>query len=179
MTWPVAPMQRLLDEETERKEGDALHGEHESAIEGKAQPAEPGLAQIDKIEPGGMEMCRRKVFSVFGLTLVLGALLAGCAGETASGNVRPGPAGPGAGRVVMKDEVFEPDVLEVPASSPVTLEVSNAGEENHNLTIDDLDTSTGAMQSGDVVTVTFTAPKGTTEFRCTWHPDMVGRIVAT
>ena len=82
-------------------------------------------------------------------------------------------------RVVMKDEIFEPDVLEVPAGSPVTIEVRNAGQENHNFTIDDLETSTGVMHPGDVVTVRFTAPKGTTAFRCTWHSGMVGRIVAT
>jgi plastocyanin len=34
------------------------------------------------------------------------------------------------------------------------------------------------MHHGDVKTVRFTAPKGTTEFSCTWHKGMVGRIVA-
>ena len=121
---------------------------------------------------------RRKLLAV-GATLGLAVLLGGCGGETASGDVRPGPAGQGAMRVIMKDEVFEPNVLNVPAGSPVTIEVRNFGEENHNLTIDALDTSTGAMQTGDVMTVTFTAPEGTTEFRCTWHPDMVGRIDST
>src|SRR6266540_3418295 len=42
-----------------------------------------------------------------------------------------------------------------------------------------LHVSTGAMHHGDVKTVTFTAPKGSTEFSCTWHRGMVGRIVAT
>ena len=35
------------------------------------------------------------------------------------------------------------------------------------------------MPPGDVMTVTFTPPKGTTKFRCTWHSGMVGRIVGT
>ncbi|HYT78723.1 MAG TPA: cupredoxin domain-containing protein [Actinomycetota bacterium] len=92
---------------------------------------------------------------------------------------RPERDGAGATRVVMKDEVFQPVVLEVPAGSPVTIEVRNAGQENHNFTIDDLDVSTGPMHPGDVMTVTFTPLKGTTEFRCTWHSGMVGRIVGT
>lgn len=134
---------------------------------------------VGQTESGGMELGRWKKLLAIGVALGLALLLAGCAGETASGDVRPGLAGPGAVWMVMKDEVFEPDVLDVPAGSPVTIEVRNAGEENHNLTIDDLDTSTGPMEPGDVMTVTFTAPKGFTEFRCTWHRDMVGRIVAT
>ena len=105
-----------------------------------------------------MEMGRLRNLLAVGATVGLAVLLGGCAGETASGDVRPGPAGQGATRVIMKDEVFEPNVLKVPAGSPVTIEVRNFGEENHNLTIDALDTSTGAMQSNDVMTVTFTAP---------------------
>jgi plastocyanin len=126
-----------------------------------------------------MEMGRWSKLSAIGATLGLAVLLGGCGGETASGDVRPGPARQDAMRVIMKDEVFGPNVLKVSAGSPVTIEVRNFGEESHNLTIDDLDTSTGPMQTGDVMTVTFTAPRGMTEFRCTWHPDMVGRIVAT
>lgn len=113
------------------------------------------------------------------LTVGVAVLLAGCAGETASGDVRPGPAGSGAVQVVMEDDAFQPDVLEVSAGSPVTVEVRNVGNANHNFTIYDIDTSTGPMDSGDVVTVKFTAPKGSTEFRCTWHAGMVGEIVAT
>lgn len=136
--------------------------------------------QTVKIEAGGMEMGRWKMLFVIGVATGLAILLSACGlGEQRSGDVRPGPAGAGATRVVMKDEVFQPDVLEVPAGSPVTIEVRNAGQENHNFTIDDLDVSTGPMHAGDVMTVTFTPPNGTTEFRCTWHPGMVGRIVGT
>lgn len=71
------------------------------------------------------------------LTVGVAVLLAGCAGETASGDVRPGPAGSGAVRVVMEDDAFQPDVLEVSAGSPVTVEVRNVGIANHNFTIDE------------------------------------------
>jgi hypothetical protein len=38
----------------------------------------------------------------------------------------------------------------------------------------------GENAAGDVVTLTFTAPAGTTGFTCTWHEEqaMVGRIEA-
>jgi plastocyanin len=157
-----------------------VNQDHRFDIEVADDLSRPGRArQVGKTERGGIEMGRWKKLLAVGATLGLAALLGGCAGETASGDVRPGPAGQGAMRVIMKDEVFEPNALKVPAGSPVTIEVRNFGEEKHNLTIDDLDTSTGPMQTGDVMTVTFTAPRGMTEFRCTWHPDMVGRIVAT
>jgi plastocyanin len=157
-----------------------VNRDHRSDIEVTDDLSRAGQARhVGKTERGGMEMGHWRKLLVVGATLGLAVLLGGCAGETASGDVRPGPAGQGAMRVIMKDEVFEPNILEVPAGSPVTIEVRNFGDESHNLTIDALDTSTGAMETGDVMTVTFTAPRGTTEFRCTWHPDMVGRIVAT
>jgi plastocyanin len=113
-----------------------------------------------------------------GIAVGLVVVLAGCGkGETASGDVRSGPAAAGAVRLVMEDDRFQPEVLEVPAGSPVTVEVRNDGNKNHNFTIDSLGVSTGPMRHGDVKTVTFTALKGTTEFICTWHRGMVGRIV--
>jgi plastocyanin len=57
------------------------------------------------------------------------------AGEKASGDVHKGAAGAGAVRVVIQDSSFQPAVLQVPAGSPVTLEVRNDGQKNHNLTI--------------------------------------------
>jgi plastocyanin len=124
-------------------------------------------------------MIRWRVLVAAGVTVGLIVMLAGCGkGETASGDVRSGPAGAGAVRVVMEDSTFQPAVLEVPAGAPVTVEIRNDGNKNHNFTIDSLNVGTGPMHHGDVKTVTFTAPKGSTEFRCTWHQGMVGRIVA-
>jgi plastocyanin len=158
-----------------------VNGQHNAGIDGQGKlPQPPRPPQIDKLGSGGSRMGRWKTLVTVGLAVGLVVLLAGCQqGEKAAGNVRAGAAGPGAVRVVMKDSTFQPEVLEVRAGSPVTVEVRNDGDKSHNFTIDGLHVSTGAMHHGDVKTVTFTAPKGTTEFSCTWHRGMVGRIVAT
>ena len=77
-------------------------------------------------------MGRWKTLFAVGVTMGLAVLLAGCGlVEKAADDVRQGPAGPGAVKVVTEDNVFESDVLEVPAGSPVTVEVRNTGEDNH------------------------------------------------
>jgi plastocyanin len=111
--------------------------------------------------------------------LAMLVIVAGCGlGETAAGDVQEGAASGDAVLLVMKDNVFEPAVLDLPAGAPVTIEVRNDGEMNHNFTIEALNVSTGPMEPGDVMTVTFTPPAGTTEFVCTWHPEMVGQITS-
>jgi plastocyanin len=158
-----------------------MNTQHKFGIDGQGDPPRQGRApRIDKRESGGIQMGHWKTLLTIGVAIGLVVLLAGCQqGEKAAGNVRAGPAGSGAARVVMEDNTFQPEVLEVRAGSPVTVEVRNAGDKSHNFTIKGLHVSTGAMHHGDVKTVTFTAPKGSTEFSCTWHPGMVGRIVAT
>lgn len=122
----------------------------------------------------------KKTLGAVGVAVGLVVALAGCQeGESASGDVQKGPAGPGAVRVVMRDSSFQPGVVRVTAGSPVTLEIRNDGSKNHNLSIGSLHVSTGSMHGGDVTAVRFTAPSGTTEFRCTWHPGMTGQIVGT
>jgi plastocyanin len=112
------------------------------------------------------------------LALVLPGALVGCSRER-SGDVVTGPGGPDAVAVVMVDSRFDPETLELEAGAEVALEVRNDGSAQHNLTIDELDLSTGTMSSGDVVTATVTVPDGTIGFRCTFHPGMDGEIVAT
>ncbi len=158
-----------------------MNGQHNSGIDGRDEPPQPRRSpQLGKLGSGGIQMDRWKTLLTVGVALAVVVLLAGCQqGEKAAGNVQAGPAGPGAVQVLMQDNTFQPQVLKVPAGSPVTVEVHNAGDKSHNFTIEGLHVSTGAMHHGDVKTVTFTAPKGATEFSCTWHPGMVGRIVAT
>jgi plastocyanin len=115
-----------------------------------------------------------------GMGFVLAVVVVGCGGlgETAAGEVTDGPAAGDAVHVVMEDDVFEPTAIEVPAGAPVTIELENEGDRNHNFTIEGLELSTGPMEPGDVMTATFTPPEGTTQFVCTWHPEMVGQLTA-
>jgi nitrite reductase (NO-forming) len=111
--------------------------------------------------------------------IVLAGMLAGCGGGTeSSGDVHEGPGGPDAVDVAMQDLQFSPDSLDLSAGSTVEVELTNDGGQAHNFTIDDLDLSSGTIDPGKIVTVTFTVPDGTTQFVCTLHPGMDGQIVA-
>ncbi len=113
--------------------------------------------------------------SVVALSLTLIALTA-CARER-SGDVRQGAGGADAVKVVMHDDEFDPDGLQLQAGTDVQVEVRNEGSQGHNFTIDALDLSTGTVEPGQVVTATFTVPTGTTGYHCTFHPGMNGEIV--
>lgn len=99
-------------------------------------------------------------------------LLAGGLGETAAGDVRPGPGGSDATPIVMRDNTFDPATVKVAAGAPVAFELTNAGQANHNFTSTALGVSTGPMKPGDVATLTVTVPAGTTQFVCTFHSGM-------
>jgi plastocyanin len=90
--------------------------------------------------------------------VALAVVVTACSSTPRSGNVHAGSGGPDAVEVTLHD---------------------NEGSNQHTFTIDELDLSTGTMKSGDVVTAMFTVPDGTTEFQCTFHSGMNGRIVAT
>ena len=115
------------------------------------------------------------------LVVVIGAgaavIYGNALGEKAAGDVRPGPGGEGATQIIMQDGAFQPGSVPVSAGVPVTFELRNAGQSNHNFTSTDLNVSTGPMKPGDIVTVTATVPKGTTQFVCTWHPGMVIAVI--
>lgn len=113
----------------------------------------------------------------FALVPLLAVLLVACQGAERSGQVQDGPGGPDAVRLTMVDNAFEPETLELPAGTEVAVEVANEGSAVHDFTIEDPELSTGAVNAGDVVTATFTVPEGTTEFGCTIHGGMDGRIV--
>lgn len=117
------------------------------------------------------------------VALVLGTLVAtlalGACAREPSGDVGQGPGGPDAVRVVMTDDEFDPAELRLEAGTEVTVETRNEGDAGHNLTIDDLDVSTGTVEPGGVVSATFTVPTQATGFRCTFHPGMRGEIVPT
>lgn len=103
--------------------------------------------------------------------------LAACGGPTpASGDVRTGPADGGAIEIVAVDNEFQPSTLELEPGTEVTAEVTNQGNQPHNLVIDDVDLSTGTLETGDVATATFTVQDGPVTFHCSFHPGMTGEI---
>lgn len=112
---------------------------------------------------------------VFAGTIAL--LLSSCQAQSQpSGDVSKGP-GPGdAVQLVAEDSAFVPSTLELPAGDEVTIEVTNDDTIPHDFTIESIDLSTGVIEAGDVTTVTFTVPDSETEFLCTLHSRMTGRI---
>ena len=118
------------------------------------------------------------IASALALVVVVGGVaamvvLGSGLGESAAGDVRSGPAGPGATKIVMVDNAFQPATAQVTAGAPVEIELDNTGQANHNFTSEALHISTGPLKPGDVATMTVTLPPGTTRFVCTWHQGMV------
>jgi plastocyanin len=103
--------------------------------------------------------------------------LTACGGAPpAAGDVHAGAADGEAIEIVTVDNDFKPAALELEPGTDVTIEVTNAGDRPHNLVIDEIDLSTGTLESGDVVTATFTVPDQDVTFVCSFHPGMTGEI---
>ena len=112
--------------------------------------------------------------------VLVGALaLSACTGAEPSGDVSPGPGGPDAVPIAAVDTRFEPDRLELPEGEEVQIEIRNEGDAAHDLTIEALDLSTGAIAPGGVASATFTVQGGETIFVCSLHPGMDGVVVGT
>lgn len=110
-------------------------------------------------------------------SIALAFAVTACSGEIpASGEVEPGAADGEAIEVVALDNEFEPAVLQPEPGTQATIEVDNQGDRAHNLVIDELDLSTGTLESGEVATATFTVPDTTVTFYCSFHPGMEGQI---
>ena len=110
---------------------------------------------------------------------VIAALaLAGCGrAAPASVHVRTGPASGDAVRVAARDNAFSPETIAVEPGSETTVEVRNEGEAAHNLVIEELGVSSGTIQPGQTVTMTFQAPVETLTYVCTFHRGMTGKLV--
>ena len=76
------------------------------------------------------------------------AVLGSGLGESAAGDVRDGPAAPGAAQVAMTDNAFEPTTVNVAAGAPVEIELRNDGQASHDFTSDALHVISGPMQPG-------------------------------
>lgn len=117
---------------------------------------------------------------IVALALAMVGLLAACGsgGRAASGDIADGPAPDGAVKVVATDNEFSPADLQLPAGQKVTVEVTNEGDAPHNFVIEELDVSTGTIETAEVVTATFDVGQGELTYVCTFHPNMKGQIAA-
>ena len=111
----------------------------------------------------------------------LGVALAACSNSSDPvGNVAAGPAAGAAAKIEAADgNRFTPATLELPAGDAVTIEITNADDRAHDFAIETADLNTGTIKAGAVATATFTVPRGTTEFACTFHRGMSGTIDVT
>jgi plastocyanin len=76
----------------------------------------------------------------------------------------------------MLDRTFRPSILRLKAGDRVTVEVSNKDDTPHDFAIELMDLNTGIIEPGESATATFTVPESSTEFVCTLHSGMTGRI---
>ena len=78
--------------------------------------------------------------------------------------------------ITARDFRFEPRTATVPATSLVTITLTNAGRVEHSFTADSVHGSADA-DPGEVNTIPFTSPdSGTIAFHCRWHPWMTGTL---
>jgi plastocyanin len=130
------------------------------------------------------------------LALVIAAVVAGLAacggGEEEEGGRETAPAaGTPAAEwdVVMKDNSFSPDRLTVPAGETVTINLTNEGNNVHNMRIagedgeyntdDDAVSDPSTVPGGETATLEWEVPAGLSgkvDFKCDFHPQMTGTI---
>ena len=83
--------------------------------------------------------------------------------------------------VHMVDIAYDQKSLTVPANTPITINLDNAGVGPHNFNIDALNVHSGDYQPGQKGTVTFTALPGTYTYYCSQpgHKEagMVGTLI--
>jgi plastocyanin len=122
-------------------------------------------------------MGKRQLMAAVVLVLA-GSLLGACAKEVAaSGDVTQGAATGDAVKIAAEDNEFKPDEIRGRAGEEITVEVTNDGDAPHNFVIEDLDVSSGTLESNKVATVKFVMPDKKTEFVCTFHGGMKGELV--
>ena len=102
--------------------------------------------------------------------------LSACNSSEPTGNVAAGAAAADSIKIVMGDQSFDPETLNLEAGEEVTVEVTNDDDTAHDFAIESLELNTGTIEAGDVANATFTVPDEGVEYICTFHPDMTGRI---
>jgi plastocyanin len=114
------------------------------------------------------DLLRHATLGVAGLGLV--GLLAGCGSDAADDDTTPAT---GVTDVAVRDNVFEPPVIEVPVDTTVTWRWE--GDNPHNVVGDGFESE---IQTAGTFTHAFAAP-GRYDYRCTLHGGMRGEIVVT
>jgi plastocyanin len=119
-----------------------------------------------------------------GALLAVPALAVSCGGddEGSSGGAA-GPydqenAPPSAVHVAAVDNSFDPRILEIPTSEPVSVHVENTGSSRHTFTVPALNVSV-TLEPGAEEVVNLNVPNRETEFICEFHGSggMTGTIV--
>lgn len=105
------------------------------------------------------------------ITIVSLALLAGAGALFVRAQLDPGAPVAGVTDVAVRDDLFAPAAIEVPAGATVTWRWE--GEEEHNVVGDGFQSSN---QVDGEFAHTFAAP-GTYDYRCTLHFFMRGEVV--
>jgi plastocyanin len=106
-----------------------------------------------------------------------GIVLGSCMRSDPSGDVGNGRARGEAVDILALDNSFEPSTIEAEAGEEITVQIENIGDSAHDFEIEELDVNTGTIGSGKLAHATFEVPDGTTEFVCSYHGGMSGRIV--
>ncbi|HET8679249.1 MAG TPA: cupredoxin domain-containing protein [bacterium] len=117
-----------------------------------------------------------------GVALVTLAV-AGC-GPKDTGQPAPGtPQEKGAVTIVGKDNVFEPDTIEIKAGREYEITFKNEGTTVHNLIVQAKDTlgqdfaSDAAVNAGETDEFSVTISReGSYKMTCTYHPEMIGTL---
>jgi plastocyanin len=78
--------------------------------------------------------------------------------------------------VVMEDASFKTEEITLPEGKGTTIEIVNNDSMPHDFAIEFLDLNAGTVEPRETVFTTVVAAKGTSEFVCTLHPGMKGRI---
>lgn len=99
------------------------------------------------------------------------AALTACALLTSAAAVAQAPSPPA---VVIKNFMFSPTMLTVPAGSTVTW--SNLDQEPHTVVSDSGVFRSGALDTSESFSFKFEKP-GTYHFTCSIHPQMVGTVI--
>ena len=103
------------------------------------------------------------------LVVVAALGLVGCGG----GGSKTSTAGAMQLDLTQMDYRFDPATLSVPAGEKVTVKVKDAGNFEHNFSVDAANVSKD-VEKGQTATVTFTAPSQSVEFYCKYHRASFG-----